>query len=110
MRKIISSKVKKEEVVAVPQEEVKVERSSSRREESSDSSNSGIKAKKVCFFCESKTLPTYTDASTLRRFMSDRAKIVNHARTGACSKHQRRISTEIKHARHLALLPFAPKI
>jgi len=66
--------------------------------------------KKVCYFCETKTLPTYTDVITLRKFMNDRAKITGKMRTGACSKHQRAITREIKHARHLALLPFVPSI
>jgi len=66
--------------------------------------------KKVCYFCETKTIPSYTDVVTLRKFMSDRAKIVAKMRTGACSKHQRAITREIKHARHLALMPFVPSI
>ena len=68
------------------------------------------RAKRVCLFCESKTVPTYTDCVTLRKFMSDRAKISQRGRTGACSKHQRVLAREIKHARHLALLPFVAKI
>ncbi len=68
------------------------------------------RARKVCLFCETKTEPVYTDSITLRKFMSDRSKIVSKARTGACSKHQRRITKEIKHARHLALLPFVTKL
>lgn len=62
--------------------------------------------KKVCLFCQEKSVPSYTDSLTLRKFMSDRGKIVAKARTGACSKHQKRLTTEIKRARHLALLPF----
>ncbi len=66
--------------------------------------------KKVCFFCENNKKPTYTDSQTLRKFMSDRSRIVSHLRSGVCSKHQRGVSKEIKHARHLALLPFVAKI
>lgn len=62
--------------------------------------------KKVCYYCENKKEPTFTDSAQLRKFMSDRSRIVTKARTGVCSKHQRRVSREIKHARHLALLPF----
>jgi small subunit ribosomal protein S18 len=65
-----------------------------------------IRTKKVCYFCEKKVEPTYTDSQILRKFMNDRARIVASLRTGACSKHQRAITKEIKHARHLALLPF----
>lgn len=66
--------------------------------------------KKVCIFCKDKTIPTYTDASALRHFVSDRGRIVAKQRSGVCSKHQRTLTKEIKHARHLSLLPFTVKI
>ena len=66
--------------------------------------------KKTCFFCDNKKEPTYTDTVVLKKFLNDRIRIVSKQRSGACSKHQRRISVEIKHARHLALLPFVPTI
>ncbi len=69
-----------------------------------------IKTKKVCAFCEAKTLPSFTDSSSLRRYLSDRAKIRPRARTGVCSKHQRLVTKQIKYARHLALLPFVAQI
>lgn len=61
---------------------------------------------KNCQYCNTKTDPNFRDAEALRRFMSDRGKILAHTRTGVCSKHQRAISESIKHARHLAMLPF----
>ncbi len=67
-------------------------------------------AKKVCFFCKGKTSPSYIDVVTLRKFINDRAKIVAKSRNGLCSKHQRRVSEQIKYARNLALLPFTPVI
>lgn len=66
--------------------------------------------KRVCLFCQSKTVPSYTDLSFLRRFLTDRAKIVAKERSGICSKHQRAVAKNIKYARHLALLPFVPKV
>lgn len=66
--------------------------------------------KKVCFFCQSKTTPSYTDIAVLRRYITDRAKIVPHLRNSLCSKHQRAVAKNIKYARHLALLPFTPKV
>jgi small subunit ribosomal protein S18 len=66
--------------------------------------------KRVCQFCENKTLPSYTDSATLKRLLSDRSRIVPKMRTGTCSKHQRAVAREIKHARHLALLPFITKV
>lgn len=66
--------------------------------------------KKQCAFCTNKQEPSYTDSVSLRRFVSSRAKIVPHGRSGVCSKHQRVLTREIKRARHLALLPFIASI
>lgn len=65
---------------------------------------------KRCFFCQSKTSPSYTDISVLRRFTTDRVKIVPRVKNNLCSKHQRAITKQIKYARHLSLLPFTPKV
>lgn len=63
--------------------------------------------KKVCYFCANKiSTVDYKDSQTLRRFMSPHAKILSRNRTGSCPKHQRMITTSLKHARHMALLPF----
>lgn len=70
----------------------------------------GVRVKRVCFFCQSKTKPSYTDVAVLRRYLTDRAKILPKLRSSLCSKHQRRVTREIKYARHLALLPFTPKV
>ena len=66
--------------------------------------------KKTCFFCDSKKQPTYTDIAILRKFFSDRSRIMPKQRTGACSKHQRGITKELKYARHLGMLPFVNKV
>ena len=66
--------------------------------------------KRFCLFCKNKFTPSYTDIATLRRFLTDRAKIVPKQRSGACSKHQRLVAKNIKYARHLSLLPFTPKV
>ena len=68
------------------------------------------RTKKGCFFCQNNKLPNFTDSVTLRRFMSDRSRIVPKLRSGVCSKHQRLLTREIKYARHLALLPFVPSV
>ena len=62
--------------------------------------------KKVCHFCTTNTEPIYTDVVSLRKFVSSRAKIVPKQRSGVCAKHQRKLTTEIKRARHLALIAF----
>lgn len=68
------------------------------------------KSKKTCLFCQSKTNPSYTDIAVLRRFITDRIKIVAKDKSNVCSKHQRAVARHIKYARHLALLPFVPKV
>lgn len=69
-----------------------------------------VRTKKGCVFCNSKVGPTYTDLVNLKRFLSERAKIISRLRSGLCAKHQRRVTKQIKYARHLALLPFTPKV
>lgn len=66
--------------------------------------------KKNCSFCEEDKNPDYKDFGTLRKFTSERGKILGKDITGLCSKHQRRLAREIKRARHLALLPFVEKL
>lgn len=66
--------------------------------------------KKYCFFCKEKKVPSYTDVASLKRYTNDRGKINPKQRSGVCSKHQRVLSKEIKHARHLGLLPFTLKV
>ena len=69
-----------------------------------------IKTPEKCFFCEEAKTPDYKDYKTLKKCLSDRAKILSAARTGVCSKHQRGLSKEIKRARKLGLLPFTQSI
>ena len=63
-----------------------------------------------CPFCKEDRVPDYKNYSELGNYLTDRARIMGQARSGICSKHQRALATEIKHARHLGLLPFANKI
>lgn len=62
-----------------------------------------------CFFCQSGVKPDYKKVQDLRRFTTDRGKIIARGRSGICAKHQRKLAREIKRARHLALLPFVVK-
>ena len=65
--------------------------------------------RRVCTFCvEHAKSIDYKDVERLRRFISDRAKIEPTRKTGVCAKHQRLLTTAIKRARHIALLPFVP--
>ncbi|MBI2309419.1 30S ribosomal protein S18 [Candidatus Collierbacteria bacterium] len=67
-----------------------------------------IKVPKACQFCNGKFEPDYKVISSLERYTSDRGKILGKDRTGICRKHQDRLATAIKRARHLALMPFTP--
>lgn len=63
--------------------------------------------RKVCAFCVDKADHIdYKDVAKLRRFLSDRAKIVPRRVTGTCARHQRELTVAIKRARHLAFLPY----
>ncbi len=63
--------------------------------------------RKVCAFCADKVESiNYKDISKLRRFLSERGKIVPRRVTGACARHQRQVTLAIKRARHIALLPY----
>lgn len=63
--------------------------------------------RKVCAFCVDKiTFIDYKNVSRLRRFVSDRGKILPRRTTGNCASHQRAITHAIKRAREIVLLPF----
>ncbi|MBQ6001200.1 MAG: 30S ribosomal protein S18 [Clostridia bacterium] len=68
----------------------------------------GKRAKrKVCSFCVDKIDHIdYKDSARLRRYLSERGKILPRRITGTCAKHQRQLTVAIKRARHIALLPF----
>lgn len=63
--------------------------------------------KKVCAFCVDKVEEIdYKDVAKLRKFTSDRAKILPRRVTGTCARHQRELTVAIKRARQVALLPY----
>ena len=65
------------------------------------------KRKRVCRFCEGKSdYVDYRDERLLRRFVTERGKIIPRRISGTCANHQRMLTTAIKRARHLAILPF----
>ena len=63
--------------------------------------------RKVCTFCVDKVENIdYKDAAKLRRFITERGKILPRRISGNCAKHQRQVTVAIKRARNIALLPF----
>ena len=65
------------------------------------------KRRKVCQFCVDKSQHIdYKDTAKLRRFISERSKILPRRTTGTCAMHQRELTEAIKRARQIALLPY----
>lgn len=62
--------------------------------------------KKVCAFCTEKGEIDYKDVAKLRRYMTEKGKIIPRRTTGVCAKHQRELQNAIKRARVMALLPY----
>lgn len=69
-----------------------------------------IVVKTDCVFCNKKLEPDYKNSLDLAVYLTDRGKIIPKSRSALCAKHQRRVSYEIKRARHLALLPFVAQV
>ena len=67
----------------------------------------GMRRKKVCQFCADKSKEIdYKDVETLKKYVTERGKILPKRITGTCAKHQRELTTAIKRARIVALLPY----
>jgi small subunit ribosomal protein S18 len=72
-----------------------------------DRNQKNRKRKKICQFCADKSdFIDYKDTVKLRRFLSDRSKILPRRSTGTCAQHQRQLTEAIKRARQVALLPY----
>ena len=66
----------------------------------------GHRRKKVCVFCGKEDTIDYKDVHKLKRYGSERGKILPRRVTGACAKHQREIVNAINRARHVGILPY----
>jgi len=65
---------------------------------------------KNCYYCDEKKTPWFDDTTSLSKFVTERGKIVSRVKSGLCALHQRRLTTAIKYARHLALMPFVEQV
>ena len=85
-----------------PVEEKKVERKKFFKQH-------GKSRKKVCAFCEDKNCKfiDYKDVNRLKKFVTEKGKIISSRQTGTCARHQRELQVAIKRARNMALLPFS---
>ena len=61
---------------------------------------------KVCVFCGRDNVIDYKDTNKLKKYISERGKILPRRITGNCAKHQRALTVAIKRARHIALMPY----
>ena len=62
--------------------------------------------KKVCVFCGKDNTIDYKDTDKLKKYVSERGKILPRRITGTCAKHQRALTAAVKRARHVALMPY----
>jgi small subunit ribosomal protein S18 len=70
-----------------------------------------FRRRKVCKFCDEKIdFIDYKDVRLIAQFVSERGKILPRRLTGTCSPHQHSLTTAIKRARNIALLPFASQV
>lgn len=77
------------------------------RPERAERPQRGRRRRKVCAFCVDKVAHVdYKDAGKLKKYMSERGKILPRRMMGTCAKHQRQLSTAIKRARTIALMPY----
>ncbi|MCL1802143.1 MAG: 30S ribosomal protein S18 [Eubacteriaceae bacterium] len=79
-----------------------------RNDKEYNNRNEGYKKrKKVCYFCENKIESVdYKDTKLLKKYVSERFKILPRRATGTCAKHQRSVTNAIKIARNIAFLPY----
>ena len=83
-------------------------RTAARRSPREGGGRKYFRRKKVCKFCVEKIEAiNYKDVRLLAQFVAESGKIVPRRLTGVCTPHQRRLSSAIKQARNIALLPFA---
>ena len=82
-------------------------RERTERPERSERPRNDRRRRKICQFCADKVEHIdYKDTAKLRKYGSDRGKILPRRMTGTCAAHQRQLTEAVKRARHVALLPY----
>ena len=76
------------------------------REDSPVRKRAPRRIRKVCVLCGKDNVIDYKDMNKLKRYVSERGKILPRRVTGNCAKHQRAITVAVKRARHLAIMPY----
>ncbi len=86
----------------------KNKRNNNRNNNDDDFNSKFKKRKKVCPLCKDKNLVLdYKNPDQLKKFVSERGKILPRRNTGACSEHQRDITLAVKRCRQIAMLPYS---
>ena len=100
--------IEKEDMMAkdVAMNEVTAENEGREDDKDGRSKGKSYFRKKVCRFCANKAKIDYKDADALRRYTTERGKILPRRITGTCAKHQRELAKAIKRARSICLLPY----
>ena len=100
--------IEKEDMMAkdVAMKEVTAENEGREDDKDGRSKGKTYFRKKVCRFCANKPKIDYKDADALRRYTTERGKILPRRITGTCAKHQRELAKAIKRARSICLLPY----
>ena len=87
----------------------KANKKNNRRNNQDDDFNPKFRKirKKVCALCNDKNFVLdYKNVDQLKKFINEKGKILPRRATGACAKHQREITTAVKRARHIAIIPY----
>ena len=93
------------EAVSAPEQAERTERP--ERPERPQRPANRQRRRKVCTFCtERDAVIDYKNPAQLRKFISERGKILARRMTGTCARHQRQLTTAVKRARQIALLPY----
>ena len=77
-----------------------------RNEKTNGKKKPKVMRKRFCKFCNESTPIDYKDQNQLRTFITERGKIIPSRISGNCAKHQRKLTTAIKRARNIAVLPY----
>ena len=106
-KEIVATPAEAAETTAAPEEQENTATAQAAPQKPYRAQNANHKRKKVCQFCVDKvTNIDYKDAAKLRKYTSERAKILPRRVTGTCAMHQRQLAVAIKRARTVALLPY----
>ena len=103
----MENEIKETVAVETPVEEAPARENTRSERPARPAQKNNRRRKKVCAFCADKIEHIdYKDVARLKKCVSERSKILPRRITGTCAKHQRQLTTAIKRARQIAILPY----